>query len=163
MRVEIDEADGCFAVGTQGSVVLMLWRGAATRAQLAAASALVARHIGTTGQKVAVLTVIEPGAPPPDDPERQAVGGWMRELAPSIVAQALVLEGGGDDAEQVLNVGMRIDELRGVRMNEKFCFGAREAAVWIVGRCEAEGIPAPTRDELVRGVEELRAAIDRHG
>lgn len=161
--MKIEAADSAHGLATSGCLVIMLWRGPATRERLSAASMLVRDHAARTGANVGVLSIIEAGAPQPGEAERRELSPDMRALAPSMAAAAFVLEGGGPEAEQTLRVALQIDELRGAPMVQKYCFDAREATAWIVARCSDAGLDTPSRAELLDAIEALRAALSEHG
>ncbi|MCZ7682981.1 MAG: hypothetical protein M5U28_30915 [Sandaracinaceae bacterium] len=158
MSTRIEQADEAFSLGTYGSVVLMVWRGPATRERLRAASALVRRSIDLHGS-TAVISVIERGAPTPAPEDRHELARDMRALAPSIVGAGFVLEGGGEHTSRVMKVAMMIDGLRAAPLTRKYCVDPAEAATWIAARCRGAMEPAPSRDELLAGIAEVRAAV----
>lgn len=158
MSTQIEQADEAFALGTCAGAVLMVWRGAATLDRLRAASALVRRVVDADG-RTAVISVIEPGAPPPGPAEREDLARDMRALAPSIVGAAFVLEGGGELTRSALQVSMVIDALRREKLTRKYCVDAAEGATWLAARCRQALREPPSREALLEGVEKVRAAI----
>ncbi len=111
VTTEIVRADDAFAIGTCGGVVVMVWRGEATLERLRAASGLVRMH-AAAGRKVAIVSVLEDDSSEPTPEDQSDLARDMRRLAPSIVAAAFVLEGGGEAARRKLEVGFVIDPLR---------------------------------------------------
>ncbi|MDQ3037685.1 MAG: hypothetical protein M3Y87_35155 [Myxococcota bacterium] len=159
MSVEIVRADDAFALGTCGSVVLMVWRGEPLLERLRAASGLVRTHAAASGGKVAVVSVLEEDAPEPGPTEQKDLAREMRKLAPSMVATALVLEGGGERAQRKLEVGFVIDALRRHLPKQKYCYGTKEATSWVLLQSRGVVREAPTRGELLDAIELVRAAI----
>lgn len=159
MTSEIVRADEAFALGTCGSVVLMVWRGEATMERLRAASGLVRTHAGASGGRVAVISVLEDDAPEPGEEEKRDLARDMRSLARAIVASAFVLEGGGESSQRKLAVAMVIDALRRVFLKQKYCYGTREAVSWTLMQSRGAVKEAPSREELLEAIERVRGAI----
>lgn len=161
VNVEVLDADEALALGRVGCVAVMLWAGPATPARMTRASeAVVAIAARARPHAVGVVMVVEPGSPIPSPEALDRTTAILAETVPRLAGCAFVMEGGGEWSVEAFDTTSDAHARMGVAFVRKYCVGTREASAWLSARVQ-DGEDAPTREELLAGIETIRAALRR--
>lgn len=149
------------ALGSVGRAVVMVWAGEPTRARMSRASAAVLQRAARAQPRpIGIVTVVEHGAPVPRVDDLEHAVGLLASAAHQLAGWVFVLEGGGEWASEALDATVVAHARAGDAVARKYCVGTREASAWLSARVQ-DGEDAPTREELLEGIEAIRAALRR--
>jgi hypothetical protein len=120
-----------------GTVCIVVWQGAVTPSrfmrQREALQDVVQRHPG----RAALLCVVEPTTPPPEDAMRNASTDLIASLSDRLSCVACVIEGTGFRAAATRNVLSGMSLRLACPPDVMFAATVAEAAPWVVQHCDA--------------------------
>lgn len=158
VTVEVHYADEGVAIGSCGCVVLFAWRGDVTLERVVAGEAVIRERAAACPRAIALLTVVEDGAPPPSGEPERRVRESLEELGEQVVGTAIVFEGAPGWLAWALDGIATVASMMRRKLPQKHTVSRREACLWVQRRFE--GVPeAPSRDRLLAALEQVQSAI----
>jgi hypothetical protein len=147
--------DHCIAIWRRFLVVV--WRKDTTSPAVADFRAALTRLASET-HEVALLTVVEPNAPPPPSDVRDALAAVLAEFGKLIKFSAVAFEGTGFRAAMVRGVVTGLTLLARMPYPHKVFAGVPEAARWLIPNVHRLGWHE-SMEELTTAVAELRHRV----
>jgi len=159
---EIEERDPALVVDQPAvlayaleNLFVMLWRGATTDVALDDVHAALERVVAQHEEGIAIVSIIQRGAPPPSSAHRGRVREFQETLSSRLRCLAIVIEGMGFWASAVLGAATAIISARRVRFPQKVCRTHEEAVLFIASKCE--GTPAGDGRMIMRAFDFVHA------
>lgn len=149
-------SDADAVLGRWNTLVVRIWRGPTTAEGLRAYEGEIERLGRAHGRGVAVLAVVEEGAPLPDAAARRGLAELITRHALSIRGYALVCEGSGFRAAAVRAVSLSIAMIIRPQLANDVFTDTAAAARWLAPRFHLASGRAPSPLEIEGAAAELR-------
>src|SRR3954454_16101915 len=104
VRIVAQDSDLCIAIWQQ--TVIHIWRGQPTVESVAKMVGACNGLISSSRAPVTCLGIVERGSPPPEQPVREALAHWSRDVVPKMAGAVIVAEGSGFRSALVRGVGL---------------------------------------------------------
>lgn len=156
MEPTLDVVDDEHAMATWGRYLILVWRGAPTRARLEAQFDLIRRHAATLRVPMGVFAVMEEGSHPPQPEDLAFVNEALEAHASHVAAMVGALEARIGHVDVLRDSAERVAAQVASSFAVKACFDVDEACTWITRRMTPY---VDDRRELAIAVEKVRRAI----
>lgn len=156
--LEPEYLDEAVALGEYDRVVILVWRGAPTRARLERVVQGFGDIAARVSGRVSMLAVIEATSPAPRLEDLVFSATAFDRYAAVTAATAAVLEDRATTSV-ILDATAQVNSLRRRPTPSKFCADVREAVAWLAIRHPHESSDRAFRDGVLEAVEALRARL----
>jgi len=147
--------DDVHVVGSWGTTLIQIWRGAPTGKLSAAVNRAARDFVQSTASPVSSLFIVERRSPPPDDAARKNLAAFSRDLVSHMSIAVVVAEGGGFRGALVRAVGVTLTTI--LPHSSKFKFvNDLDTAVRLIEPHLKQGAKG---EDLAAAAERLRSEI----
>lgn len=149
-----------YALASYRDCFICIWRHETTMEGTGAVRRETLGFGETRPKGIALLTIVEEGAPMPPTEARQSLAHFMRDASDHIKVSGVVFEGTGFRAAAVRSVVVGLTMLARQKYPHKVFGNLSETAEWMAAELGGRLENSFSAHELEQAVNELRAQID---
>lgn len=160
---DVIKVDPDFALASWNDVFMVIWR---VNTTVEGARALRRECLGFAAKRpegIALLTIVEEGAPMPAPESREVIARFLGDASESIRASAVIFEGDGFRAAAVRSVVIGLTMLARQKYPHKVFAAVEDGATWLERELREYFGGSFTADGLCNATTRVRAALTTEG